>query len=149
MTKTYIRICKNWSFTAECRPTVTHASSFLLTQLEGTGYSAYFLQGKTIPDLLQNHRGFIPYNIANIPCKFNQIPSLINFLKYTAKCHFTPCLLTVKNPKKWSRIHERIRILPLQKLTDLSLSHRHSYLFITFLRYFPHRHTDRQTITKT
>jgi len=35
----------------------------------------------------------------------------INLLRHTANCHRMPCLLTVKNPGKWSRIHESIRIL--------------------------------------
>jgi len=36
--------------------------------------------------------------------------SVHNLLRYAAKCQFTPYLLMVKNPGKWSRIHERIRI---------------------------------------
>ena len=36
--------------------------------------------------------------------------SVHNLLRYTAKCQFTLYLLMIKNPGKWSRIHERIRI---------------------------------------
>jgi len=36
--------------------------------------------------------------------------SVCNLLRYAAKCQFTSYLLMVRNPRKWSRIHERIRI---------------------------------------
>jgi len=36
--------------------------------------------------------------------------SVHDLLRCTAKCQFTLYLLTVKNPGKWSRIHERISI---------------------------------------
>jgi len=45
---------------------------------------------QTIPDL---RRGYSVYHTANIPRKFYYILSLINLQRYTAICHFTPCLL--------------------------------------------------------
>jgi len=36
--------------------------------------------------------------------------SVHNLLTYTAKWQFTPYLLMVNNPRKWSRIHRRIQI---------------------------------------
>jgi len=39
--------------------------------------------------------------------EFHQNPFITCWDIRTAKCQFTPCLLMVKNPGKWSRIHSR------------------------------------------
>jgi len=56
------------------------------------------------------HQNLIDWSFSTPHIKNISSKSVHNWLKYASKCQFTPYLLMVKNPGKWSRIHERIRI---------------------------------------